>query len=274
MAETAFNKPIIITFVILTWNSKPHIERCLDSIYHNMNHRQNTFEVLVVDNGSKDGTVDLLKIYASQAPDVVKPIFLSTNTGTTHSRNLALKQAVGEYICILDSDVDVPDGTIAQLMTVLRNDPSIGLISPRLTYGDGSLQKSTDDFPTIFSKFFRFFFLKFQEQVEQQREEFTSARDVDYTISAFWLFRRSLIDLIGLLDENIFYAPEDVDYCLRIWKSGLRVVYEPSVSAIHNAQEISRKILINLSTIEHIKGLAYYFKKHGYCLSKPAMKKN
>lgn len=72
----------------------------------------------------------------------------------------------------------------------------------------------------------------------------------------------SVVDKVGLLDENIFYAPEDVDYCLRIWKSGFKIIYDPQVSAVHHAQEISRGFTFNKATVEHIKGLFYYFRKH------------
>lgn len=265
-------KSLKITFVILTWNSKFHIEKCIDSICRTIDEKLQPYEISIVDNGSNDGTKKLLHEYASKFPDVIKPIFLENNKGTTYSRNLALKQAKGEYVCVLDSDVEVLEGTVDKLISNLSNDQSIGLASPRLTYGDGRLQKSTDDFPTILSKFFRFFFLKFQEKVDQKKEGNPFSRDVDYTISAFWIFRRSLLDLIGLLDENIFYAPEDVDYCLRIWRCGLRIVYEPTATAIHNAQEISRKFSLNKAKIEHIKGLIYFFNKHGYWFSRPVFK--
>jgi GT2 family glycosyltransferase len=81
--------------------------------------------------------------------------------------------------------------------------------------------------------------------------------------------KKEVLKNVGLLDENIFYAPEDVDYCLRIWLAGYKVVYNSEVSAIHHAQEISRGLKINRATINHIKGLAYYFKKHKYILKCP-----
>ena len=72
-----------------------------------------------------------------------------------------------------------------------------------------------------------------------------------------------------MLLEKIFYAPEDVDYCLRIWKNGLGILFVPAITVIHNAQEISRGFKLNKATIEHIKGLGYLFWKHRYFLKKP-----
>jgi GT2 family glycosyltransferase len=211
---------------------------------------------------------------SEEAPGLLEIILLNNNTGTTYSRNLALKMAKGDFICIVDSDVILLERTIDYLVNVLKSDDKIGLVVPRLIYGDGRLQKSVDDFPTIITKLYRVFFLKLQEQVANSREKTDTAHSVDYAISAFWLFRHSLLDRVGLLDEQIFYAPEDVDYCLRIWKAGLRVVYDPFVTAIHNAQEISRTLRVNRAMVEHIKGLAYYFKKHKYCVKKPVFPKN
>jgi GT2 family glycosyltransferase len=85
--------------------------------------------------------------------------------------------------------------------------------------------------------------------------------EVDYAISAMWIFKRELLNRVGFLDEKIFYAPEDVDYCLRIWKCGWKVVFDPAVTCIHHTQEISRK-RIGRATFQHILGLLYYFKKH------------
>ena len=96
-----------------------------------------------------------------------------------------------------------------------------------------------------------------------------SITDVDYAISAFWLFHRSLLDKVGLLDEKIFYAPEDVDFCLRIWKAGYRIVYQPSACIIHHTQEISRGWKLNSAKINHLKGLVYFFIKHRYFMRKP-----
>ena len=92
---------------------------------------------------------------------------------------------------------------------------------------------------------------------------------VDYAISAFWMLKREAMEKVGLLDENIFYAPEDVDYCLRIWKAGYQIFYAPQIWSIHNAREISRGAKINSSTIKHLQGLLYYFRKHRYLFQSP-----
>jgi len=258
-----------ISFVLLTWNSEKYIEKCLDSLFGSLFNESFSYEIFIVDNGSKDATVSVIKSYQNHYNDCIIAILLDKNTGTTYPRNLALKQARGRYIVIMDSDVELHQGTIAGLINNLEMNEHIGMAVPRLFYPNGNLQKSTDNFPTFFTKIFRYFFLKFVEKQENKTVQGKELCDVDYAISALWVMKREVLDNVGLLDENIFYSPEDVDYCLRIRKAGYKITYNPMVSAVHHTQEISRGFKINRATFSHIRGLFYYFRKHGYFLRKP-----
>lgn len=258
-----------ISFVILTWNSSQHILNCLNSITDSMQNSSFTYEVFIIDNGSTDDSVQLINEHEGLHKNVIKPIFLDHNTGTTYSRNLAIKQASGKYVAVLDSDVQLNDETLGELVVTIEGDSQVGMVAPKLIYGNGLLQKSTDQFPTVWRKLYRYLFLKSIEQDEQEVPIENAPVEIDYAISAFWLIRKETIENVGLLDENIFYAPEDVDYCIRIWQHGYKILYVPKVYAIHHAQEISRGFRINKATIEHIKGLIYYFRKHRYFFRKP-----
>jgi GT2 family glycosyltransferase len=227
-------------------------------------------EIFVVDNGSTDRTVAVLNGMAIDDPFSMHLIQLAENHGTTVSRNMALKKATGDYICVMDSDVEVRGAVFIDLAALLQSDATIGLAVPKIYYPSGKWQKSHDCFPTVLHKIKRILFLRSMEASEGSEElQSNNLKDVDYAISAFWLFRRSLLEEVGLLDEKIFYAPEDVDFCLRIWKAGLRIVYQPSESIIHHTQEISRGWKLNKAKIEHLKGLVYYFIKHKYLVKKP-----
>lgn len=263
-----------LSVVILTWNSERYITKCLQSVIGEIAHGSDSAEIHIVDNGSTDATPDMLKELHAAHPSLIFPTFLDTNTGTTYPRNLALKKASGRYICIMDSDVELSSGTFQHLITVLQRDSQVGLVAPRLTYPNGTLQKSTDDFPTISRKIERYFFLKRMEIREYEYHAHAGRhagqeQEVDYAISAMWLFRHDLLDRVGLLDENIFYAPEDVDYCLRIWKAGYKILYSPGISCIHHTQEISRGFKITRATLHHISGLLYYFRKHHCFFTRP-----
>ena len=216
-----------------------------------------------------DGTVALIEEMRREKASCLFPIYLDKNAGTTYPRNLALKRAKGKYICVMDSDVVLQNGTLAGLIQVLEGESSAGLVAPKLVYPDGRWQKSTDSFPTAFAKIRRYFWLRKIEKRESKVCKTENPVPVDYAISAFWVLKKEVLEKIGLLDENIFYAPEDVDYCLRIWLGGYKVLYSAGNQATHAAQEISRKRKLNRSTVMHIKGLLYYFYKHKYIFRKP-----
>ena len=257
-----------ISVIILCWNSQQHIRECLTSLLASLSGDFEQFEIFVVDNGSQDQSRKILEEFEHSNPTVIKTIFLDSNAGTTYSRNLALKQAAGDYIAILDIDVVVPQRIFSQLLDTLKEFPQIGMVAPKLVYRNGNFQKSTDDFPTLLEKLRRYFFLKNIEQAEGEHID-SDSRPVDYAISAFWLLKKEVLAKVGLLDEKIFYAPEDVDYCLRIWKAGYKIIYVPSCELMHDAQEISRGFKFNKAFREHLKGLFYYFVKHRYWCKKP-----
>lgn len=257
-----------LSCIILSYNSARSIARCVESLLKAAAPNCSGFEILIVDNGSSDGSPDSIAQMAMQYPQIVLTR-LERNYGTTTSRNKALRFCRGKYILILDSDAYINPEALIGLMNCLSEDPSIGLAAPKLVFPDGRPQLSHDQFPTLNRKFQRVVRLR---QIEQ-RQSYDQACDVDYAISACWLTRREVLDQVGLLDEAIFYAPEDVDYCLRIWKAGYRVTYRPEYVVIHDAQERSRSLIPNRFTWLHLQGLFYYFRKHRYFWSLRGLRK-
>jgi GT2 family glycosyltransferase len=259
-------EPIVYSFVILTFNSASYIKKCLDSINQAADALKEPMEVFVVDNGSIDATREIMQNIGFSDYVSFKPILYEKNTGTTFSRNAALKQVSGEFIIILDSDAYVNPSALKALKAYLEVNKECGLVVPRLTYPDGRYQLSVDQFPTLLHKIKRYFFLK---KIEQQAP-INKISTVNYAISAFWMLPKKIISEVGLLDEAIFYSPEDVDYCIRVWKANYNITYIPEFSVIHDAQEISRPKglkLLNLFSLSHIKGLAYLYLKHRFIFS-------
>lgn len=265
--------PKDISFIILTWNSDRYICDCLKALIRDVEQSRLSYEIYIVDNGSKDQTVSILEVFKESFPEKILPTYLSRNMGTTYSRNLALRKATGKYICVMDSDVEILPGTLKKLVEDVENKKVNGLVVPKILYPNGRLQKSTDRFPTIGRKVYRYFFLKNMESKEADKSKITSLIEVDYAISAFWLLPKSVFLDIGLLDENIFYSPEDVDFCMRLWCAGYNICYDPDAVIIHYTQEISRGYRITRALFSHIKGLSYYFIKHRYLFSPPDHRK-
>ena len=257
-----------ISFVILTWNSELYIEKCLRSILDYTGDIFKPYEIFIVDNGSEDATLNILYRFKQIHPTTFNIIPLPQNNGTTVSRNIALKKAIGDYIVILDSDIIVGANYLEPLIREINRNPKTGLVVPKLVFNNGAYQKSTDLFPTLISKLKRYLFLR---DIEKSESAINSGctQIVDTAIAAFWLIKREVMGKVGGFDEAIFYSPEDVDYCLRLWKSGYEILYVPESAVVHNAQEISRKTIFSKSFLWHCKGLAYYFIKHKYFLSRP-----
>lgn len=251
-----------ISAIILSFNSARYIETSVRSLAESYAACSLAGEIFVIENGSVDGSVEILRRLQSELGSLLKVIYLPHNTGTTRSRNLGLREAAGNHVLILDSDAYMNAHALAAMLQYQGAHVRAGLVAPRLIYPSGKFQLSVDVFPTIMRKVQRYFALRSLEA----REPPAQAGPVDYAISACWLLSREAVQATGLLDERIFYSPEDVDYCIRLWRAGYQVHYFPDVSVVHDAQEISRPkgLAINKFTVRHAKGLLYLFLKHRY----------
>lgn len=261
-----------VSFVILTWNSEKVILPCLESI--SSIHEQ-TVEVILIDNGSADGTVQVVNRFLEEHPGMaIRTICLEKNYGTTVSRNIGIKNIADDsnFVCILDSDTIINQEAVTELISVIQSDPRNGIAGPHMVNLEGVEQVTAKCIPTAFLKFCKAFPLRAVQKIGERKEAYQfdgSQRSypVGYLISACWMIRREILGKTGLLDEKIFYSPEDVEFCVRVWNSGFRVLYCPKAKIIHATQRISKKKLISRHNWEHVKGLVYFFRKYGLFFS-------
>lgn len=253
-----------LAFVILTWNSEMFIERCLRSIFEIKSFE---ISVYVVDNGSSDKTVSKIRNFKRANLHLTE---LLENKGTTFSRNLALKQIPRDvdFICVLDSDTAVNDEAMLSMSKCLEN-KKIGIVGPEMRDEKGVLQNSGRKVPTLTVKFLKVLPVKKLRKWGESLEFYENSAKkmilpVGYLMSACWMFRPEILEKVGFLDENIFYAPEDVDFCLSCWNSGYGIVKDLNAKILHSWQRISRKKILSKHNWEHIKGLVYLFKKYKY----------
>lgn len=262
-----------LSVIIITWNAEKDVKRCLDSVIEAISDF--SYEIIVTDNGSMDETVSILQSYGEQ----INLIRLKKNKGVAFARNIGLKTAKGEYIWILDVDTIVNKAAIRGMMNYLTNHPECGLCACRLQSESGEIQDSCRRLPLLKNKFrnlitgkagkafiTKSLYDKINKQNEAQfyRKELQLMKpfEAEYVIGACQLFKKSILDEAGYLDQHIFYGPEDADFCLRIEKKGYKIICLPEFYIIHHYNRISNKKIFSKITFYHLKGLIYFYFKH------------
>ncbi len=223
-----------LSICIVSWNVREDLARCLDSLYSDP--ATGNVQVVVVDNGSTDGTVTMLTERYRQ----VEVIANEMNRGFAAASNQGMRASGGRYILLLNPDTIVPAGALPELVKAGDRYPAAGIIGPKLLNADGSLQYSCRRFPTIGAALFRSTLLgQLVPNSGSVREylmadwDHDSVREVDWVSGACMLLRRQMVEQIGYLDEGFFWGSEDVDYCWRAHKAGWKVLYIPSPKIVH-----------------------------------------
>lgn len=250
--------------VLLTWNSRRHLENCLRSLPAAADR---PLQLIVVDNGSNDGTPELVRELAPEAELICN----DRNRGVAPARNQGLDVVRAPYGILLDVDTIVEPGALGKLLDHLDRAPDVALAGARLMLPDGSVQPSCQRFPTLRDKLVRqlprALGAGLLRDVELSDWDHTTERDVDYVVGACQAIRMSVLREIGGLDDRIFYGPEDVDLCLRMQLRGHRVTYVGEAVVRHECQRVTRHRLDGLAW-RHFVGLLHYYRKHGYLWSR------
>ncbi len=261
----------IITYVVLTWNSERFISACLDSIFsvHSFINR-----VIVVDNGSKDDTVKILNFWKNKTlpeNNSFSVIQNSKNMGTTRSRNAGIRAAdpYTDYFCILDSDTVINEEAVWKLISVLERDPRNGITGPEMHNQQGKKFVTARKISDGVIKFCKACPVRKIQKYGEKRENYDFSDNAEFypvgqLISACWMVKPQVFRKAGLLDEKIFYSPEDVEFCIRAWLNGFRVLFCPQAKIIHDTQRISKRKLFSRTNFSHIAGLIYLFRKYHY----------
>jgi GT2 family glycosyltransferase len=194
------------------------------------------YEIFVVDNGSGDGLPSLVR---EDFPEV-RLIALEKNVGFAAGNNLAIRQAKGRYVFILNPDAMVNPGSIETLAAYMDAHPEIGVLGPKLVRPDGTRQESAHRSPTPWIPVYRRTPLgrlprgrAAIDRYAMRDETWDAPKEVDWMEGAALFVRRAALDAVGLFDERFFVYFEDADWCRRFWIEGWKVVYLPSAEIIH-----------------------------------------
>lgn len=283
------SRPVDLSIIIVSWNvcelldaNLNAIESCSQPSLDNLAGQTRMFgpkpsqlglehptlEVIVVDNDSSDSSPQMIP---SRYP-WVRFIQSGDNIGFTKGNNLGFRQASGRFIYFLNPDTEVIDDSIWTLYQAINSDPTIGVVGPKLQYGEGDRQNNRRRFPTRWSGFFESTWLGqfwssnpwlhsffMEDQPDDQRH------DVDWLVGAAICINRLAIEDVmgpddpGPFDEGYFMYSEELDLCKRIKDAGWRNVYIPDALVIHyegrsSEQAIARRhIHFNTSKVRYYK---------------------
>lgn len=251
-----------ISVIIVNWNVRERLERCLSSLF---SQEGCTYEVFVVDNASNDGSAAFVAERFPQA----RLIANTQNVGFARANNQALRESRGDVLLLVNPDTILPQDTLARTVQYFTAHPDVGILGCRLQHSDGSLQRSVLRFPTFWSQ--ALVLLKVQAFTHRPAAlrkyyaldfDYNRDMDVDQVMGSFFAVRRAVYDDLGSLDGHFFVWFEEVDYCRRAHAAGWRVRYTPSITVTHVGAESARQLLSIEQQIIFNRSLLHYFRKH------------
>jgi GT2 family glycosyltransferase len=249
-----------LSIIIINWNTKFLLEDCLASIFNSNSSIDH--EVIVVDNFSTDGSIEMIK---SKFPSVVL-IENSENLGFCRAANKAIRISKGENLLILNSDTKIFTGSLDALVKFTKDHLDAGAVGPMLINPDGSLQYSCRRFPSFIMGTIHAF-LGFVSPSNSYTKSYMmidwdhkTEREVGWISGAAMFLRKKAVLDVGLFDENYFMYVEDVDICYQLWKKGWKVYYCPQAKIMHYIGESSRQKSPGM-IIEHHRSMYYFLTK-------------
>lgn len=225
-----------VSVVLVNWNSRNLLEQALTSLHQTTTAAGVPFETIVVDNGSRDGSVN----YIRDAWPGVQLIPLDSNRGFAAANNIGFKSCRGQYVLLLNVDTIAQPTMVSGLIECMAEHPEAGCVGARHLNADRSLQWSMDDFPSLLNDTLRYtdlYRLPFLQAWLRRKYPAFSAHDVEREVGwvngACLMVRRKVIEQVGGLDEYFFVYAEELDWCYRMWQGGWTVRFTPRAEVIH-----------------------------------------
>jgi len=252
----------IVSIIIVNWNTKELTARCVRSIYEKVAPE---FEVIVVDNGSTDGSAEYIR---RLFPDV--RIFENqTNEGYARANNKGIKAAEGDPVILMNSDAAVlskyPVGLIDK---VFKEHPDIGIVGAKQLYPNGKIQSLGREFVSV--KNLVKSQLLFAGAPVFIKDNGRKVIEVDYVDGAFFAIRRRVIDQTGLLNENYYMYAEDMEWCAAARDKGWRVAVLPDIEILHEHAASSLKRYREILVYNAVNICRFIAKRYGIAEAKKA----
>jgi N-acetylglucosaminyl-diphospho-decaprenol L-rhamnosyltransferase len=254
---------IDVSIVIVNWNVRDLLRRCLHSITR---YPVSSFEVIVVDNASADGSVDMVRV---EFP-AVRLVVNSENRGFPGAINQGISLARGRYVLLLNPDTELVRNALGTMVAFADEHPYVGVVGPQLLNADGSVQSSRRRFPTLATAFFESTWLqpyalrRLLERYYVGDQPDDRVQDVDWLMGAALMARREAIEQVGPMDERFFMYSEELDWCRRFREAGWRVVYLPTAQVHHHEGKSSEQVLPARHIHFQTSKVRYFRKYHGH----------
>jgi GT2 family glycosyltransferase len=219
-----------VSAIVVSFNSRAYLERCLGSVLGAVD------DVVVVDSASSDGSGELVR---ERFPSV-RIIELQENRGFGAAMNVGVEATDGDYLLLLNPDAWATDGAVGTLVECAEGDVLAGIVGPRLSNPDGTLQRSVRGYPTPWRLATEYFFLRWLAPRSRLFNSFYGAgfdhgstANVEFLVGAALLVRRSAFDEIGGFDPDFFMFNEEVDLSYRMKHAGRRILFCPEAEFAH-----------------------------------------
>ena len=251
-----------LSIVIVNWNVRDLLRRCLHSILADLQTCR--FEIIVVDNASTDGSVEMVHQEFPQ----VRLIASEVNLGYTGGNNRGIAASQGRYILLLNPDTEVVGDALPTMVAYMDAHPDVGALGPQLLNPDGSVQSSRRRFPTLGTALVESTVIQqwwpdnriLRRYYVQDRPD-DAISEVDWVTGACILLRRQAVEQVGPLDDAFFMYSEELDWCRRARDAGWKVVYLPTARVIHHEGKSSEQVM-PLRHIRFQRSKIHYFRKH------------
>lgn len=256
-----------LSIIIVNWNTRDYLKDCLKSILENI--KNVSFEVIVIDNNSSDGSAEMVK---NEFP-YVKLIASDVNTYFAKGNNIGYEISDGDYIAFLNPDTIIYPNTYETAVAYLRTNPQVGAISCKFMNPDGSFQRGYHRrFPNISTIFFCFtpfggfidkHFLKRRYECIYlyNDKNFDKIEKIDQPGATFMVVPRVILEKIGVFDEKFPLLFNDVDLCKRIWEAGFEIHLLPYIAITHYGGRGVKQLGFAVHKY-FFMGCYRYFRKH------------
>jgi hypothetical protein len=253
-----------LTISIVNYNSREYLQALLQSIFSSTTDA--SFEIIVVDNNSRDGSLEWIK---SNYPEI-KLVLNNENLGFAKAQNKGISASTGKFVLLLNPDSTVKPDAIQNMIDFMKTHPEAGAIGGKILNPDGTIQLSGKKFPTPLAAILLSLGIHklfpnnpVTRNYYMPKESYDSVHEAEHVMGSFLMARKSAIDKVGLLDEGFFLYCEDVDWCMRLIQGGFNIYYLPSAVAVHHKGGSSKKDSYK-NIIEHHKSLWRFYKKWYY----------